>query len=120
MRSVEDHLSVDSRMSCPVCSSERIPNDASIVERQGRRVILQGKVYAIIPPDYTYSPYKKYATVSIYPRKGKVKYLKFGTEQELKRWPFEKDGMFIVNGCLHIADGKELVFDITFVEVADR
>jgi hypothetical protein len=45
-----------------------------------------------------------------------VKYLKFRTQEELEKWPFEKDGTFIVQGCLHIADGKELVFDITSVE----
>jgi hypothetical protein len=45
-----------------------------------------------------------------------VKYLKFRTDDELKKWAFEKDGKFIVKGCKHIVDGKELVFDITSVE----
>lgn len=103
-------------MACPVCSGEQIPSDASVVEKRGKRVILRGKVYAIIAPNYTYSPYKKYATVSLYPRKEKVKYLKFKTQQELELWPFEENENFIVHGCLHVADGKELVFDITLVE----
>ncbi len=105
-------------MACPVCSGERIPSDASVVEKCGRRVSLQGKVYAIIPAGYTYSPYEDHATVSLCPLKGKVKvkYLKFRTQQELEQWPFEKDGNFVIHGCLHIADNKELVFDITWVE----
>ena len=66
-----------------------------------------------------YSPFKNYTTVSLYPRKGKVKYLKFKTQQELERWPLEEKRSFIVRGCLHIVDGKELVFDITEVESSD-
>lgn len=107
-------------MGCPICDGEQIPSDASLVEKQGKRVAVQGKVYAIIPPDYTYSPFRNYATVSLYPRKGKVKYLKFKTHQELERWPFERDISFIVHGCLHVADAKELVFDITQVERGSR
>jgi hypothetical protein len=100
-------------MSCPICCGDQIPDDASEIEMPGKRVILQGRVYAIIPAGYTYSPYKDYATVSLYPQKGKVKYLKFRTDDELKKWAFEKDVKFIVRGCMHIIDGKELVFDIT-------
>lgn len=107
-------------MGCPICDGEQVPSDASTVEKQGKRVAVQGKVYAIIPPDYTYSPFSNYATVSLYPRKGKVKYLKFKTRQELERWPFERDISLIVHGCIHVADGKELVFDITQVERGSR
>lgn len=107
-------------MTCPVCKGEHIPADASVVEKQGKRVILRGRVNAIIPSDYTYSPYREFATVSLYPRKGRVKYLKFRTEQEQQRWPFEKDGVFIVDGCMHVADQKELIFDITSVEAVNR
>ena len=70
----------------------------------------------MIPAGYTYSPYKDFATVSLYPLKGKVKYLKFRTDEELKKWAFEKDVTFVVKGCLHIVDGKELVFNITSAE----
>ena len=103
-------------MSCPVCSGEPIPNDASVVEKKGKCIILQGKVYAIIPAGYTYSPYKDFATVSLQPQKGKVKYLKFRTDDEQKKWAFENDVKFIVEGCMHIVDGKELVFNITSAE----
>ncbi|HEX74547.1 MAG TPA: ricin-type beta-trefoil lectin domain protein [Dehalococcoidia bacterium] len=107
-------------MACPVCSGERIPQDCSVIEKRGKRVIVQGRVYAIIDTEgltkANYSPFAKYLTVSLYPRKGRVKYLKFKTQQELDRWSFEKDNSFIVHGCLHVADGKELVFDVTQVE----
>ena len=103
-------------MVCPVCSGGQIPQDCSTVEKQGRRVIVQGRVYAIIPANYTYSPFRNYLTVSLYPRKGKVKYLKFKTQEELNHWLFEEGKSFVVHGCLHIADGKELVFDVTQVE----
>ena len=107
-------------MACPVCSGERIPQDCSVVEKQGKRVIIQGRVYAIIPANYTYSPFRNYLTVVLYPRPwrsgDKVKYLKFKTQLELDHWPFEQDASFIIHGCLHIADGKELVFDVTQVE----
>jgi hypothetical protein len=107
-------------MGCPICDGEQIPSDASSVEKQGKQVIVQGKVYAIIPPDYTYSPFRNYATVSLYPRKGKVKYIKFKTQQELDKWPFEVGRTLVVHGCLHVVDGKELVFNITQVEPSRR
>ena len=103
-------------MGCPICDGKKIPDDASLIEKHGKRVAVQGRVYAIILPGYTYSPFRNYATVSLYPRKGKVKYLKFETQQELDRWRFEENKTFIVHGCLHIVNGKELVFNITQVE----
>ena len=124
-------------MACPVCSGERIPQDCSIIEKRGKRVIVQGQVRAIIDDDKltrfnneiesgtyevgrgfksTYKPFAEYRTVTLQPRKGKTKYLKFKTQEELNRWFFEERKSFIAHGCLHIADGKGLVFDITQVE----
>jgi hypothetical protein len=34
----------------------------------------------------------------------------------MKNWAFEKDAKYIVEGCMHIVDRKELVFDITSIE----
>ena len=107
-------------MVCPICIGERIPSDTSVVETRGKRVVVQGRVHAIIQPHYTYSPYKDFATVSLYPRKGKVKYLKFRTERELERWPFAREETFVVGGCLHIVDDKELIFDVTSAEVVTQ
>ena len=103
-------------MTCPICSGEQIPQDCSVIEERGKRVIVRGRVNAIIPANYTYSPFRNYLTVSLYPRKGRVKYLKFRTQQELDRWAFKQDASFIILGCMHIADGKEVVFDVTQVE----
>ncbi len=106
--------------SCPVCGGERIPNDCSVIEERDKRVILKGRVYAIIDmaglSQANYSPFANYLTVSLYPRKGRVKYLKFRTQQELDRWPFEQGASFIVHGCLHVADEKQLVFNVMQVE----
>jgi hypothetical protein len=113
-------------MSCPVCTGEKISQDCSVIDERGRRVIIKGKVNAVIDSEcFTkaiYSPFADYLTVALYPnpwRKGdKVKYLKFKTQQELDRWSFERDQNVIVHGCLHIADGKHLIFDVNSVERA--
>ena len=105
-------------MSCPVCSGLSLPEDVSVVEKQGKRVILQGNIYAIVSPDEAhYSPFSNYFTVSLYPRKGRVKYLKFRTKDELNQWGFVQETQIRCEGCLHVADGKEVVFDVAKVAV---
>jgi len=110
-------------MACPVCAGQRLPEDALIAERHGKRVICQGRIYAIISLDEkgysTYSPFSRWFTVTLYPRKGHVKYFKFKNREELERWPFKRDAWFMVHGCLHVVDGRELVFDVTQVEPVD-
>ena len=126
-------------MTCPVCNGNPIPDDCSVIDEKGRRVVIQGEVYAIIDDcklaefnkevqsgafevgerfKSTYKPFAEYRTVTLKPRKGKVKYLKFKTQEELDQWLFEEKKSYIVHGCLHIADGKELFFDVTQVESA--
>jgi hypothetical protein len=113
-------------MSCPVCSGEKIPQNCSMIDERGRRIIIKGKINKIVDTELiaklNYSPFGNYLTVALYPqpwREGdQVKYLKFKTQQELSQWPFEEGKSVIVNGCLHIADGKHLVFDINHVELA--
>jgi hypothetical protein len=105
-------------MSCPVCSGFSLPEDVSVVEKQGKRVILQGNIYAIVSPDEAhYPPFSNYFTVSLYPRKGRVKYLKFRTRDELNQWGFVRETRIRCEGCLHEADGKEVVFDVAKVAV---
>lgn len=127
-------------MSCPVCKGDQIPKDCSAIEKLGKRVIIQGSVYAIIDDEKlarfnketkseifeigtrfssTYKPFAEYRTVTLKLYKGKRRYLKFKTQEELDRWPFEEGKNFTVHGCLRLADGKELVFDITQVEPVD-
>jgi len=110
-------------MVCPV-GNEPIPKDCDIIEKNHNVVILQGYVYEVIDPkDAYYPPYSDYLTVSLYPRKGRVKYLKFKTRKELDKWSFEMEEDYTVEGCLHLAGGKfltkELVFDVIRVERRD-
>lgn len=103
-------------MSCPICTGSYLPDDVSVVEKRGKRVILQGVIHAIVSPDEAhYPPFSDYFTVSLYPHKGRVKYLKFRTQNELKKWGLIREKRIMCEGCLHEADGKEIVFDITKV-----
>jgi hypothetical protein len=107
-------------MTCPV-GRQSLPPDCAVIERGHTRVIVQGRVYAIIAPDEAhYSPFSTYFTVSLYPSKGKVKYLKFLSKEGRDRWGFEREGNYVVHGCLHLAGTKslntELVFDVTNVQ----
>ncbi|MBI4283903.1 MAG: hypoxanthine phosphoribosyltransferase [Chloroflexi bacterium] len=106
-------------MSCPVCAGLRLPEDVSVVERQGIRSVLQGEVHAI-QSDFSvsvFTPFGDYFTVSLYPRKGRVKYLKFRTQDELNKWGFVVGTRIRCEGCLHWADGREVVFDVNKVEL---
>lgn len=104
-------------MGCPVCTGSYISDDVSVIEKRGRRVVLQGVIYAIVSPgEAHYPPFSDYFTVSLYPRRGRVKYLKFKTQDELKKWGFIQKERIRCEGCLHEADGREIVFDITKVQ----
>ena len=100
-------------MSCCVCDKTFTSKDFSRLDSEGTRVILQGRVYAVIKPSEAgYTPFRDYCTVTLYPNKGKVKYLKFQTEDEMLRWGFVPGTCIRCSGCLHLIDGKELVFDV--------
>jgi len=107
-------------MGCPICSGSLLSDDFSVIEKQGRRVIIQGNVYAIMNPDEKtrVPPFSDFFTVSIYPRKkgSGVKYLKFRTQDELEEWGFIPNRKIRCEGCLHKVDEKEIVFDVTKVE----
>lgn len=110
-------------MVCPV-GNEPLPEDCDVIEKKHTAVIIQGKVYAIVAPkEAYYPPYSNYYTVSLYPRKGSVKYLKFKTKKERDKWSFEVGAIYTIEGCLHLAGGKflgtELVFNVTKVERKD-
>ncbi|MCH8062691.1 MAG: hypothetical protein IH861_09320 [Chloroflexi bacterium] len=107
-------------MTCPVCSDAYVSKDVSEIDSVGRRVILQGKINAVVAAeDANFSPFSDWYTVTVYPRRGKVKYLKFGTKEELDKWFFFREERIKLEGCLHHASNgveKELVFDVTSVE----
>jgi len=101
-------------MTCPICTRRHISDDVCVVDSKGTRVILQGRINAIIAPnEANYSPFADYYTVSLYPRKGRVKYLKFETKEELDRWGLSREDHIRCQGCLHNADGREIVFDVS-------
>lgn len=106
-------------MGCPV-GKEPLPEDCDVIEKEHTPVIIQGEVRDIVNPEEAdYSPYDKYFTVTIYPRRGRVKYLKFKTKEERDKWSFEKGENYNIEGCLHLAGGKilrELIFNVTKVE----
>ncbi len=104
-------------MGCPICSGSLLSDNFSVIERQGRKVIIQGIIRAIMSPDESHvPPFSDLFTVTIYPSKGKVKYLKFRTREELERWGFIPEKRIRCEGCLHKTDEKEIVFDVTTVE----
>ena len=108
-------------MGCPICSGSLLSDDFSVIEKQGRRVIIQGVINAIMsPPDEVHHvpPFSDFFTVTIYPpsKGSKVKYLKFRTREELEGWGFIPEKRIRCEGCLHKVDEKELVFDVTKVE----
>ena len=108
----------NSRTNCPICNGEKLPPDASAVGKKGTTVLIQGRVNAVIRPDEAYyPPFSTYCTVTIYPRNGSVKNLKFQTRRELERWDFPLDDEIQVEGCLHDVDGKYLLFDVRNVVV---
>jgi len=103
-------------MVCPICTGSYLSDDVSVAEKEGRKVVLQGKIHCIINHNEAYyPPFSDYLTVSLYPRKGRVKYLKFKTQDEFKKWGFIREKRIRCEGCLHEVDGREIIFDITKV-----
>ncbi len=104
-------------MVCPICS-KNLPRDEefSEIEKNGRKVILQGTVYKIYDPEkHNCSPFEKMWTVSLRTRKG-TKYLKFESKEEIEKYDIESEKKIKCEGCLHKVDGKDLVFSIHNVE----
>ena len=103
-------------MGCIICTGCSLSDDFSVIKKHGTKVIVQGKIRTI-DKDHQYPPFSDYFTVSLYPRKGRVKYLKFRTRDELDKWGFSEGRLIRCEGCLHEVDGKEIVFDVTKVEL---
>lgn len=104
---------------CPICTGSDLSDDFNVIERHGTKVSIQGKIQAIVnadDPGYRCSPFSDYSTVSLSPSKGKMKYLKFRTRNELENWDFIEEERIRCEGCLHEVDGKKIVFGITNVE----
>lgn len=102
-------------MECPICTGSSFSDDFSVIKMPGTKVIIQGVIRAI-DGNHQYPPFADCFTVSIYPRKGRVKYLKFRTQDELNKWNFSEGDRIRCEGCLHEVDRKEIVFGVTKVE----
>ena len=98
---------------CPICSKELLPADASIASRDGKIMILEGRVNCVVHPgEAAYTPFSDYCTIPLYLRKGRVHYLKFKTSQEIDRLGLQRNDKIRAEGCLHDVDGHPLVFAI--------
>ncbi len=101
---------------CEVCGMKNLPQDTSIIDTFGRRVTVRGRINAVAAPEKAaFSPFGHYYTAPLYSKKSPVKYLKFREKADVDRWDLERNLNCVVKGCLHICDGKELIFDITEV-----
>ncbi len=79
---------------------------------------MSGRINAIYHlPEHNVTPYADYHTATLYDRKRRVKYLKFRSEHELDRHGIRKGDKVQREGCLHIVNGKKLVFDIRNVVI---
>lgn len=86
--------------------------DWSIIEGEPKKVIVKGRINAIFPLGWEVRPLSNYLTVTLYPSKGKVFYLKFSTEEELKRQSFTVNEIVVVEGILRIIDGKQIIANV--------
>ena len=103
---------------CPICNGDRLPADVSVVDREKTTAVIQGRINAVIQPgEAHYPPFSTFYTATVYPRKGSVKYLKFQTRRELDKCDLAVDDKVEIEGCLHIVDGKNLVFAVRSVRV---
>ena len=88
-------------MACPI-GHDPLAQDYTTIEPKHNKVMVQGRVYAVVSPDEAhYPPFSDYFTVSLYPSKGKVKYLKFRTKEDflefnelLKKYVYHTNKVF--------------------------
>ena len=110
-----------SQRVCPICSREPLPDDASVALLKPNRVLVSGRVNAIVrPEEAAYPPFSHYCTVSVYPRKGPVKYLKFRSPTDMERWQLKRGDKIQAEGCLHSVDGKEQIFAVGDIIIHSR
>jgi hypothetical protein len=83
----------------------------SAIQGDPRKIKIKGKIHAIFDDlDVAHvPPLPNCYTVTLYPRRGRVYYLKFGTKEELERQRFSADETVIVEGILRCVDGKQIV-----------
>ena len=99
-------------MACIICHENYTCRDATEIS-QGSRGEFRGKVVSVNQPDTVDSPCKDLATVILQTDEGTVIHLKFKTQEEMDHWRFEPQKNYVTEGCLHIIDEKQLVFDVS-------
>ena len=105
--------------SCPMCNREPLPWDASVVE-EGHQIAISGRVNCVVHPEEAdYNPFSDYCTIPLYPRKGRVHYLKFKTAEEMEKLGLARNDRIEVEGCRHYIDGYPLVFAIGNVRASN-
>lgn len=86
------------------------------MDEEGKRTVYQGRIVAIYDPvKYNVPPFGSksgYYTAVLQPSKGRRKYLKFPDEKSLSKTGLHAEDKVRVEGCMHQADGKELLFDV--------
>lgn len=112
--------------NCPICTGLFNYEDLGTVDKKGRRVICQGKVMSVhgpvrsnVPPFGSRLEYNSgYYTVILQLSVGKDcrKYLKFPDEKSLTGTGLYEGDKVRVEGCLHQADNKELIFDVKLLK----
>lgn len=100
-------------MACRICIGHYTCPDATEISKQGSRGEFRGKIISVNPPDIADSPCKELATVVLQTHEETVAYLKFKSQEEMDYWRFEIHKSYVVEGCLHTIDGKQLIFDIS-------
>jgi hypothetical protein len=87
--------------------------DWSLADARSRRVGVRGRIKRIYDPSNSrVSPFPQYYTVTLYPSKGRVFYLKFQTEEELKRQSFTANEVVEIEADLKLVDQKQILTNV--------
>ena len=91
----------------------RIAMDWSVMDSKARKVQVKGRINKIYDPKPAHvPPLSNYYTATLYPAKGRVFYLKFKTESELKKQAITENELVIVEADLRLIDGKQILTNV--------
>lgn len=91
----------------------RIVMDWSVMDSKARKVQVKGRISKIYEPKSAHvPPLSNYYTATLYPVKGRVFYLKFKIESELKKQAITENELVIVEADLRLIDGKQILTNV--------
>lgn len=91
----------------------RIAMDWSVMDSKARKVQVKGRINKIYDSmHYHVPPLSNYYTATLYPAKGRVFYLKFKTESEMKKQAITENELVIVEADLRLIDGKQILTNV--------